>query len=100
MESTFSYRILGRTVGVAAPVVYEGDVSAASPKDAILAALVEEFGDPHSDKSPINKLCDDGWVDEGTVTEQLAELDQNADFFCLDTGEFTFDVQVSPAVLR
>ena len=100
MESTFAYRVMGRTPGVAEPVVYEGEVSAASPKDAILASLVANFGNPDSNKPLINKLCDDGWVDVETVGEQLAELDENANAFCLDTGDFTFDVEVSPVIVH
>lgn len=92
--NTFTYRILGRTPGVAETTAYAGQVSALTPREAILAALVAEFGDPDAAQPLINQLCDGGWIDEETISDHFASLADDASRICLDTGDHTFDIQV------
>lgn len=91
----FSYRILGRTPGVAEATTYTGDVVAGTPKEAILAALVAEFGNSSDESKPlVNQLCDDGWVDEGTVLDNFEGVGEDVESLVFDTGDFTFDIEV------
>ena len=90
----FEYRIVGRTPGIIETTEYAGQVSAHNAKEAIHAALVAEFGNPDSAKPIINQLCDDGWIDEQTVTDHFASLADDAASLYLDCGDHTFDIEV------
>lgn len=91
----FSYKILGRTPGVAEATTYTGDVAAKTPKEAMLAALVAEFGNSSDESKPLlNQLCDDGWVDEGTVLDNFEGVGEDVESLSFDTGDFTFDIEV------
>ncbi len=74
--------------------MYAGQVSARNPKEAILAALIAEFGDSDAAKPLINQLCDGGWIDEETIIDHFASLADDASSLCLDTGDHTFDIEV------
>ena len=95
MANIYSYRILGRSPGIAEAITYSGQVSAQTRKEELLAALVAEFGDEHANKPLLNRLCDDGWVDEDTVSEQFVTLDDDSRCVCFANGEQTFDVEAT-----
>jgi hypothetical protein len=90
----FTYRIVGRTPGNAEPTIYAGQVIALTPREAILAALVAEFGDPDVGKPLVRRLCDGGWIDEQTLCDHYADLADEARSLCLETGDHTFDIEV------
>ena len=91
---TFTYRILGRTPGIAEPAIYLGHVIAITPTEAILAALVAEFGQQDAAKPLVRRLCDGGWIDEPTLYDHFVDLAVDASSLCLDTGDHTFDIEV------
>lgn len=92
--NAFTYRIVGRTAGVIEPIGYTGEVIALTPREAILVALVAEFGDPDAAKPLVNRLCDGGWIDEPTLCDHFADLADDASSLSLDTGDHTFDIVV------
>ncbi len=92
---SFNYVITGRTPGRTAYAVYSGIVPACTPKDAILAALACEFGDPALGIDPATQLTNSGWIDQDTLFEQWNPMQDVAKSFVLETYDVTFDVQVS-----
>ncbi len=95
---TFDYRIMGRTPGITEPTMYAGQVSALTPREALLAALVAEFGNPDAAMPLVNRLCDGGWIDEPTLYDHFVEQADDATSLALDTGDHTFDIEVRPSI--
>jgi hypothetical protein len=95
---TFNYRIVGRTAGIIEPIGYTGHVIALTLREAILAALVAEFGDPDTAKPLVNRICDGGWIDEPTLYDHFADLADEASSLSLDSGDYTFDIVVRSSI--
>ena len=91
---TFTYHFVGRTAGVIEAVAYTSQVIALTPRETILVALLAEFGDPDAAKPLVNRLCGGGWIDEQTLYDHFAELADDANCLCLDSGDHTFEIAV------
>lgn len=91
---TFTYCIVGRTTASIEPNGYTGQVNALTAREAILAALVAEFGDPDDTKPLARRLCDGGWIDEPTLYDHFVDLADDACGLCLDTRGHSFDIRV------
>jgi hypothetical protein len=115
----YEFTVVGRTPGVTETYSTIGEVHGDTPKQALLAALADTYGDhpkrlasrPDDEQiknrpaygSPeertevlISSLADEGWIDRGRLTEQYAVLDDRATSWALEGEEHTYDVQVWP----
>ena len=91
----YKYLIAGRLPGNPRATMYRGRLTADTPKQAIIKALAQEFGDIDKSRDPIERLTRLGWIDKETLMDQWGPLDVDETNFELDTGEHTFDVEVT-----
>lgn len=90
---TYTYTITGQTPGLTTQTTYNGTIAATTPKEAILKALANEFGDKEGD--PINALTDTGWTNRELLLEQINTLNDEDTNFDLQTEEHTYTIQVT-----
>lgn len=91
----FLYRIVGRSGG---QIEFTGLLTASTPKAAILASLVMEFGDRNIAKPHVNRLCDGGWIDQKSLMEHLVGLDDLTQQLHLDSGGHSLDIAVMSSI--
>jgi hypothetical protein len=92
----YSYKIAGRAHGLVAQQLYEGRVEANTPKEAILKALADQFGDQQSD--PMTALTINGWIDRDLLMEQCEQLSSEATNFELQANEHFYVIEVKEII--
>lgn len=93
----FKYKIAGRQYANPDHTFYSGMVGAETPKEALLNALSEEFGDEADGETARERLI--GWMDE-TDLESYDELPDDATCCCIVAGETDYDIAVEHITLK
>jgi len=93
----YNYKIAGRTHGVVIQQLYEGRVEADTPKDAILKALAEQFGD-QGQADPLTGLTASDWIDRDLLIEQYERLKPEATNCELQAEEHSYVIEVTEII--
>jgi hypothetical protein len=93
----YSYKIAGRTHGAINQQLYEGRVEANTPKEAILKALAEQFGD-QGQSDPLTALTASDWTDCDVLIEQYEPLGPETANCDLQTGEHSYAIEITEII--
>jgi hypothetical protein len=93
----YSYKIAGRSHGAVNEQLYEGRVEANTPKEAIIKALAEQFGE-QGQADPLTALTASDWIDRDLLIEQYEQLNSEATNCELQAYEHSYIIDVTEII--